>query len=208
MNNEREYRSFSLIERTKTEEPDYICEGYASTFEPYVLFRDEEADVDYVEQIDPHAFDEADMSDCVFRVDHMGPVYARVSAGTVKLDIDDKGLHQVADLSKTASARALHEDIVAGNYPQMSFSFTIAESHVARDAKEGTITRIIDRVAKVFDISPVTWPANPTTSLSARSNECINGEIEALKAERLELERRQKALERFKKLTQEDIQHD
>lgn len=201
MKNDREYRAFNLIQRdSEGTEPTYEVEGYASTFERYKLFEYENEDGDIIEfneQIDPKAFDEADMSDCVFRVDHEGPVYARVSAGTVKLDIDENGLHNITNLSKTATARALHESIVAGNYPQMSFAFTVAEQHYDRK----THTRFIDRVAKVFDISPVTWPANPTTSLSARSKDFFDGEIEKLKAERLEEERRRKAIERLEKFT-------
>lgn len=199
MNDNREYRSFSLIERAKTEEPEFLVEGYASTFEPYVMFRD--GDTDYSEQIDPHAFDEADMSDCVFRIDHAGSVYARVSAGTVKLDIDEKGLHNITDLSRTAKGRELYEDILAGNYPQMSFAFTVEKDHYDKKSR----TRIIDRIAKVFDISPVTWPANPTTSLSARSKEFFDGVIEEERAERLDIERRQKALERISKALNKEV---
>lgn len=199
MNNDREYRSFNLIERAKTEEPEYIVEGYASTFEEYVLFS--EGDVDYKERIEPTAFDKADFSDCVFRVDHQGSVYARVSAGTVSLDVDENGLHNLTDLSKTAKGRALYEDIVAGNYPQMSFAFTVAEDTFDRK----THTRIINRIDKVFDISPVTWPANPTTSLSARSKDFFNGVIEEERAERLNMERRQKALDQIRKSLKKEI---
>lgn len=199
MENNREYRSFELIKRAETEEPEYIAEGYASTFEPYMMWRDYENNVDYFEQIDAKAFDEADMSDCVFRVDHEGPVYARVSAGTVKLDIDEHGLHSITDLSKTAKARALFEDIAAGNYPQMSFAFTIAEDHYDKDSH----TRVIDRIAKVYDIAAVTWPANPTTNLSARSKDFFDGVIEEEKAERLYKERCEQAVERIKKSLKE-----
>ena len=113
MKNEREYRTLNLEveERNEAGDPSYIVRGYASTFEPYVLF--EEEGIQYKEQIDPHAFDEADMSDVVFRVDHEGAVYARSSAGTLKVGIDERGLFDEADLSKTAKARELFEDIVA-----------------------------------------------------------------------------------------------
>ena len=158
----REYRNMAFEVRQGGDEPSFLVEGYASTFEPYKLI--EIDGEDYNEQIMPEAFDEADMTDVVFRIDHEGPVYARASAGTVKLDVDDHGLHQISDLSKTQRGRDLFEDIAAGNYPQMSFAFTVGEEHY--DAE--TRTRVIDRVAKVFDVSPVTWPANPTTELHVR----------------------------------------
>ena len=167
------------------EEVKYSVEGYASTFERYKLF--EEEGTDYFEQIDPKAFDGADMTDAVFRVDHTGPVYARTSAGTVEIWVDEHGLAQRTDLSKTQRARDLFEDIKAGNYPKMSFAFTVAEDHYDR----ATHTRIIDRIAKVFDVSPVSFPANPTTELSVSTRDYFNGVIEAEKAERLEREKRE-----------------
>ena len=181
---DREYRSMEM-RISDSEEVNYAVEGYASTFERYKLFEDE--GVDYFEQIDPRAFDNADMTDCVFRVDHEGPVYARTSAGTVEVWVDEHGLAQRTDLSKTQRARDLYDDIKAGNYPKMSFAFTVAEDHYDR----ATHTRVIDRIAKVFDVSPVSFPANPTTELSVSTRDYFNGVIEAEKAERLEREKRE-----------------
>lgn len=188
MKNEREYRTLTLEveQRNEAGEPSYIVRGYASTFEPYVLFEDE--GIQYKEQIDPHAFDEADMSDVVFRVDHEGAVYARSSAGTLKVGIDERGLFDEADLSKTAKARELFEDIVAGNYPKQSFAFTVREDSYDRD----THTRTIMKIAKVFDVSPVSFPANPTTSLGVATRDYFNGVIEMERAERLANEKRAK----------------
>lgn len=186
MKNDREYRTLNIEVREANEagEPSYIVRGYASTFEPYVLF--EEDGVQYKEQIDPHAFDETDMSDVVFRIDHEGAVYARSSAGTLKVGVDEKGLFDEADLSKTAKARELFEDIVAGNYPKQSFAFTVREDSYDRDSH----TRTILKVGKLFDVSPVSFPANPTTSLGVATRDYFNGVIEAERAERLANEKR------------------
>ncbi len=178
----REYRSMEF--RLK-KDSEFIVEGYASTFEPYVLFSED--GVDYSERIEPTAFDGADMTDVVFRVDHQGPVYARTSAGSVQLFVDDHGLGHETDLGRTQRSRDVYEDIAAGNYPKMSFAFTVAEDHY----EKATHTRVIDRIAKVFDISPVSFPANPGTELSAR--DYFDGVIEAEKAERLERERQEQA---------------
>ena len=183
---DREYRNMEM-RLTETEEQNYYVEGYASTFERYKLFED--GDNEYFEQIAPDAFDDADMSDAVFRVDHQGAVYARTSAGTVEIWTDEHGLAQKTDLSKTQRARDLYEDIKAGNYPKMSFAFTVAEDHYDK----ATHTRVIDRIAKVFDVSPVSFPANPTTELSVSTRDYFNGVIEMEKAERLESEKREKA---------------
>lgn len=195
MSKEREYRNMEMRIRDD-EEVKFSVEGYASTFERYKLF--EEEGIDYFEQIDPKAFDGADMTDAVFRVDHTGPVYARTSAGTVEIWVDEHGLAQRTDLSKTQRARDLFEDIKAGNYPKMSFAFTVAEDHYDR----ATHTRVIDRIAKVFDVSPVSFPANPTTELSVSTRDYFNGVIEAEKAERLEREKREAQKQRIRILTE------
>lgn len=183
---EREYRSMELRILRDGDEPSFFVEGYASTFEPYVLMTRD--GVDYSERIEPNAFDNADMTDVVFRVDHTGPVYARSSAGSVEVWVDEHGLAQRADLSRTQRARDLFADIEAGNYPQMSFAFSVAEDHYDK----ATHTRIIDRIAKVFDVSPVVFPANPTTSLGVATRDYFDGVIEAEKAERLEREERER----------------
>lgn len=190
MKDDREYRTLTLeVEKREESEPSYIVRGYASTFEPYVLFTDEDGN-EYREVIEPTAFDEADLSDVVFRVDHEGAVYARSSAGTLKVGVDEHGLFDEADLSKTARARELFEDILAGNYPKQSFAFTVREDSYDRKTR----TRTIKRIAKVFDVSPVSFPANPTTELDVKTRDYFNGVIEAERAERLENEKRQRAL--------------
>ena len=180
----REYRNMTFEVREDGAEPSFLVEGYASTFEPYKLI--EIDGEDYNERIEPTAFDEADMSDVVYRIDHEGKVYARSSAGTIKLDVDEHGLHQVTDLSKTEAGRSHFEEIQAGNYPQMSFAFTVGEDHYDADTR----TRVIDRIEQVFDISAVSFPANPTTELHVR--DYFNGVIEMEKAAEAE---RQKAEE-------------
>ena len=159
MNNEREYRTMELriAEPENEGEDSFLVEGYASTFETYTLFSRD--GIDYNERIERNAFDDADMSDVVLRVDHEGRVYARTSAGTLEVWTDDHGLAQKSDLSKTQAAKDLFYDIKAGNYPKMSFAFIVAEDHYDKE----THTRIIDRISKVFDVSPVSFPANPTT---------------------------------------------
>ena len=183
---DREYRSFDRVTRKEGDESSFLVEGYASTFELYDLYEDEE----YIlrERIEPTAFDEADMSDVVFLLDHTGRVYARTKNETVKLSVDDKGLFTQTDLSKTTASRAVYEDIEAGNYSQMSFAFTVASDRFEEQRSEGekTIyTRIIDRIKKVYDISAVGFPANPNTDIGVATRAAFDGAIESFEAERL-----------------------
>lgn len=194
MKDNREYRSMDLraLPTEEGEEKRYIVEGYASTFEPYVLYTVD--GVDYKERIEPTAFDEADLSDVVFRLEHQGRVYARTSAGTLELWHDEHGLGQRTDLGRTQRARDVFADIEAGNYPKMSFAFTVADG--GDDYDRATHTRTISKIAKVYDVSPVSFPANPGTQLSVSTRAYFDGVIEAERAERLEAEER----ERKKKL--------
>lgn len=202
LKNDREYRSFEMLKRERREddESSFLVEGYASTFEEYTLFEDDE----YIwrERIEPTAFNDTDMSDVVFLLDHTGRVYARTKNGTVTLSVDEKGLFTQTDLSKTEAARGVFEDIEVGNYSQMSFAFRVRREDQhwdERNLQDGktVITRIIDRVEKVFDISAVGFPANPTTDIGVATRAAFDGAIEGFEAERL-LEKRAKQ-ERAKK---------
>ena len=192
----REYRSMELQIAEAEEGKSYFVEGHAATFEPYVLLTVD--GIDYSERIEPTAFDDADLTDVVFRIDHEGRVYARSSAGTVQIWTDERGLAQRTYLGKTQKAREVFDDIEAGNYPKMSFAFRVAEDHY----EEATHTRVIDRIAKVYDVSPVSFPANPTTDLGVSTRDYFNGVIEAEKAERLEREKREHQKQKIRILTE------
>ena len=181
---DRESRTMMIQRKAEENENNYMVKGYASTFEPYVLFSQD--GVDYSEQIDPTAFDEADMSDVIFLYNHEGMVYARQKNGTLKLSTDKHGLLAEADLSSTQQSRDLFEAINAGLVDQMSFAFTVEDD--SYDKK--THTRTIHRINKVYDVSAVSIPANPGTDIAAVSaRSYFDGVIEAEQAERLEREK-------------------
>ena len=184
---EREYRNFASLEFRNEDDTDYVVRGYASTYIPYTLYRSK--DYEWREQIDPSAFDEADMSDVVFLLDHAGRVYARTKNNTLNLKIDEKGLFTETDLSKTSGAREVYEDIKVGNYSQMSFAFTVGEDAYEEHTNEDgvrVITRTITKIRKIFDVSAVGFPANPTTDIGVATRSAFDGAIEKLEAERLQ----------------------
>lgn len=177
----REYRNFPMVEVRKEgeNEPSFLVEGYASTFEPYVLFEDE--GIEYKERILPEAFDNCDMSDVIFLKDHEGTVFARTKNNTLTLEVDKNGLLTKTDLSKTSASREMFEEISTGMYSQMSFAFIV-------DDDEYNTTehlRTIRHIKKIFDVSAVSFPANPTTDISVATRSRFDGFIEQEKAERL-----------------------
>lgn len=181
---DREYRSLtaplSAAAQTKRINTDYYVEGYATTFnKPYLLYEFEDGTKIY-ERIDAHALDSADMSDVIMQYDHEGRVFARQSNGTLILQPDEKGLFIAADLGKTDLARGLHQDIEAGMITKMSWGFTVAEDSYDKL----THTRTILKIAKVYDVSAVSIPANGDTEISTRN--AASRSYEQEKQERLE----------------------
>lgn len=179
---DREYRAMPLLipaQANKRFDTDYYVEGYATTFDdPYVLW--EYDGVQYKEVVDRHALDGADLSDVIMQFDHGGRVFARTGkSNTLLIEPQERGLFIAADLSKTEQARSMHEDIAAGLITKMSWAFVVQEDSYDRE----THTRRILKIKKVYDVSAVSFPANPSTDISARS--WIDGVIEAEKAERL-----------------------
>ena len=195
--NNREYRAMplmgSVIGKEKRLKSDYYVEGYATTFnDPYVLF--EENGIQYKEVIDRNALAGADMSDIIMQYDHSGDVLARKSNGTLIVETDDKGIFIAADMGKSEAARRRYEEIQNGLVHQMSWAFTVAEDAYDRE----THTRTILRIKKVYDVSAVSIPANPSTDIAARSY--FDGEIEKEKQELLEREARERQIRKIKLL--------
>jgi len=140
--------------------------------------------VQYFEEIDRHALDGADLSDVIMQYDHQGKVLARLSNGTLGIEPDDNGLFIYADLSKSAAAKELYEEIRNGLVTKMSWAFTVAEDEYNRETR----TRTIKKIKKVYDVSAVSIPANSDTDISARS--WLDGVIEVERREALERKKR------------------
>ena len=167
----REYRTIlTPMEIRKAEDGGMTVEGYATTFnQPYVLWQDREAVVR--EQVDPHAFDECDMSDVIMQYDHEGRVFARISNGTLELAADEHGLKILANLGGTTLGRQLYEEIEGGYTNKMSFGFVVTGDRKDNTEKNGKveILRTITKIGKLYDVSAVSLPANDATEISARS---------------------------------------
>lgn len=180
----REYRNMELRIADDDGE-EYLVEGYATVFnQPYLLWEKDGYKV--YEQVDARAFDGCDMSDVIMQYNHEGRVFARISNGTLTCRPDDYGLLTRALLGGTEIGRQLYDEIKGGYTDQMSFGFVVAEDVREivenNETNEVIITRTIKRIKKLYDVSAVSIPANPATSIAARTYG--EGVIAEAKAER------------------------
>ena len=209
----RQYRNIdvSTFERRAEGDNEKIVSGYATTFnQPYELYRSSWDGYTYIvlEQVDPKAFDETDMSDVIMQYNHEGRVFARTSNGTMELDPDEHGLHVRANLGGTEIGRQLYEEIEGGYTDKMSFGFRVGkdkrEETEERDEDNGTTTvtilRTILTVSKLYDVSAVSIPANDGTSISSRN--FAEGVIDEVRKEIAKREERERQKQKIRILTE------
>ena len=177
---ERECRNFIEFRALTDGQSPYIVTGYACTYDKYNLYGR------FHERIARGAFNGADMSDVILQYDHAGRVYARTSNGTLQVTPDERGLFIRADLSKSAAAKELFEEIRAGLVTKMSFGFRVAQDH---DEDDG-YTRVIDRFSKIYDVSAVSIPANDNTEIGISARDFFHAVEERKARVALELRRR------------------
>jgi HK97 family phage prohead protease len=132
----------------------------------------------FKERIAKRAFDKilSSSPDTVLLLNHdQNLICGRTTAGTLQLRSDDNGLRFDCDLPNTSYARDLHENVLAGNLNACSFAFTLdaGDDEWAEEEDENrsrSLVRTIKNFSSLHDVSIVTSPAYPNTSVDARMN--------------------------------------
>jgi HK97 family phage prohead protease len=128
------------------------------------------------EKIAPGAFKKALKSSDVRMLWNHDPniVLGRTTSGTLTLKEDKNGLY----IENTPPDTQLVRDMVLspierGDVTQQSFGFTIKkDSWEEPDENSNELpTRTIEEVRELFDVSPVTYPAYPDTTVALRSKQ-------------------------------------
>ena len=142
--------------------------GYAA------LYNTDSEDMGFIEQLAPGVFDRslADNDEVLALVEHdHQKLLGRLSAGTLRLNSDKRGLGFEIDIPDTTLGRDTREQVKRGDLSQMSFSFSLyddkSESH-SRNA-DGKRTRRINR-ARLHSIDVVAQPAYAASSVAVRSS--------------------------------------
>lgn len=132
----------------------------------------------YTESVDRDALSKADMSDVRILLNHdPNLILGRTTAGTARVGVDDVGMWYEVDLPSSPNGENARVAVERGDIDQSSWGFRFRTDSTGRrigdkwDMRNGKEHRTITDVATVFDASPVTFPANPDTSVAKRSFE-------------------------------------
>ena len=118
----------------------------------------------FQERILPGAFDDVLGNDVRAFFNHdPNFILGRTSSGTLKLSTDKKGLNYSFDVPDTTAGRDLLVSMKRGDITQSSFAFQV-EKDSWKDTSKGTEIRTIEKVSRLFDVSPVSIPAYPTAN--------------------------------------------
>lgn len=159
-----------------------VVEGYAARFEDETVIGGR-----FAERIARGAFDGADMTNTVALFNHdWNMPLARVGRG-LELEVDDKGLKYRFELGSQSYAKDLAENIRMGNVSTSSFGFTISDDSW-ESREDGVNLRVINEVETLFDVSPTTQGAYPTTEVALRSMEAFLDEGAEAELRKLEEE--------------------
>lgn len=134
----------------------------------------------FTETISPDALKGVDLSNVLMLNDHdYTQVLASVKAGTLKLTPDDKGLYFEATLPDTTTANDVFANVKAGNLSSASFSFDVDDGSDSWDKDDqGNITRTINQIKDLFDVSVVAVPAYDSTNVNADNSDNKNVNVD------------------------------
>ncbi|MDR3585257.1 MAG: HK97 family phage prohead protease [Desulfosporosinus sp.] len=206
-----EMRSFTMPD-LQVEPEGNIIQGHAAVFGQtaniYGMWN---------ETIERGAFDKTDFTDVLFSVNHdltkipLARSRNNNANSTLQLQVDDQGLNTRAtlDIEKNTDAQALYSAISRGDINGMSFIFSVRKG--TGDVWTGLDTdmpsRTITDIAKVIEVSAVSFPFYEGTDIDARSQTALDSAEQTLESVRskldsLEDEQRNNDLELLKLKTQ------
>ncbi len=167
--NKRETRTLPMTElRMGIEEDTPYIEGHAAVFDSWSetlggIFP-------FKEKVKRGAFMESLENDDIRALFNHDPNYVlgRNKSGTLRLVEDEQGLRVKINPPDTQWAKDLRTSIERGDINQMSFGFTVEEDSWAYE--NGVDVRELRKV-KLFDVSPVTFPAYSATDVGVRGME-------------------------------------
>lgn len=123
------------------------------------------------EQVAPGAFAETIRVNDIRALFNHNPDYilGRNVSGTLRMEEDNTGLRIEIDVPDTQIGRDLMISVNRGDVSQMSFGFSVLPDGSSwSEDQSGTTIRTL-RSVRLFDVSPVVYPAYPQTDIAVRS---------------------------------------
>lgn len=166
----REFRFLATEVRAKAGSDKPVITGYAA------MFNSLSGDLGgFVEVIRPGAFTRtlAEGADIRCFFNHKDDnILGRTKSGTLRVWQDDVGLKFECDVPDTSVGRDVYASIVRGDVDQCSFGFCTpydgsGDNWIPTNDSPGILRELLD--VDLFDVSPVTFPAYGSTSVTARS---------------------------------------
>jgi HK97 family phage prohead protease len=158
-----ERRTFTVrdVEARQAADGTMRLAGYAAVFD------DPSVPLPFVERIAPGAFRKtlSETPDVRLLINHEGLPLARTKNGTLTLTEDSRGLYMDAEIADTTEGRDLYKLVERGDVDQMSFAFRVIRQKWSEDRSMRTL---IELSLADGDVSIVTYPAYPTTTVEAR----------------------------------------
>ena len=146
--------------------------GYAAVFN-----KDSEDFGGWTERIAPGAFDDVLSDPAMVLFNHDPNLVLARNGVNATLSVDEVGLKYTFDSPNTTLGNDLLELIRTKTVSQSSFAFTTKEVKWDEAAsKEENALRTIMKVERLYDVSPVTYPAYPDTTVAQRSKPEIKKE--------------------------------
>ena len=165
---DREVRHVHNLELRQTEDGMPVVEGYATVYDYAYDIAGGPDMGGFTEVIAPGAAKKSAMeADVRLLANHEGLPLARTKSGTLELESDDIGLKVRATLDPSnPTAAEVRSAMERGDVDQMSFAFRVVRDEWNKDYTERTISEV-----KLYDVSVVTYPANPATVVKLRSED-------------------------------------
>ncbi len=159
---------------------EYREEGEEKRFEGYAVIFNSETDLGwFTEEIRDGAFEDV-MNDDVRGLFNHDPdvILGRSKSGTMKLTVDARGVKYSIDYNPNDPDHVrVMEKVKRGDVSQSSFAFGIKDA--VWEIREGRDHRVITKLSRWYDVSPVTYPAYQDTTVAARSFEQVKKELES-----------------------------
>jgi hypothetical protein len=174
--NEMEIRSFEVELRALTPDPSPDGEGKKPSIEGSAVVYGKKSELlfgMFREVIEAGFFEGVLKQDVRALWNHNEDlVLGRTKSGTLTLNDTERSLDVHIDPPDTQVGRDAVTSIKRGDVSQMSFGFTVKPGGDEwKKESDGTQTRTLKRggCERLFDVSPVTYPAYPQTSVAVRS---------------------------------------